>query len=156
MLTNMKKTLITLIVAAFAALTVSSFGQAAGPAGGPPPPGPGAAPGAAGHHGANVKKLEGALAQLNLTDQQKAQVKDLFGKVQVAHKELKAKVKSGQLSKDQAKAEIQKIGQETRTQLMAILTPAQKKQLAAIMKAERKNKGGAKNGTPPPPPPPSI
>ncbi len=150
----MKKTLITLIVAAFAALTISSA-QTAGPAGGPPANGPGVQAGG-GRHGGGMKHMQEAFAKLNLSDKQKEQVKDLFSKSQADRKALMQKIKAGTLTRDQAKPEMQALGKRTRDGIMAILTPEQKKQLAATMKEERKDhkngKGGkgTKPGTPPP------
>jgi len=149
----MKKTLVVLLAVASMAVTAISSAQTAGPQGGAPAVGQGQQ---AGRHGAGAKKLQEALSKLNITDAQKSQIKDIMSKMQAERKDLMGQVKAGKLTKDQARAQMMEKGKASREAIMKILTPEQKKELAATLKADRKgNKGGKagkgnKAGSPPP------
>ncbi len=89
-----------------------------------------------GHHGGRLKKLA---TELNLTDAQKAQLQPIL---QSARQQAKAIKDNTTLSADARKSQLKELNKSTRTQMMAILTPAQRAQLKAI----KKEKHEAKNG----------
>ena len=151
----MNKTLITIIAAIFAAVSMTSaHAQVAGPQGGAPTgvQNGGAVGARGGHAGGGMKKLTAALEKLNLTDAQKSQVKALTAKTESEVKAIGAKVKAGTETKEQAKPEMQSLVKNFRQSLAKILTKDQQKELAAAMKAERGNKGRKGTGTATPPP----
>ena len=82
----------------------------------PPPPAAGSTTAPAGDQGARLEKLKAALAQLNLTDDQKARMKDIFTNVPK--------------------------GPERRQQIMAVLTPDQKEKLRQMIQEHRDANGG--------------
>jgi Spy/CpxP family protein refolding chaperone len=146
----MNKTLITIIAAIFAAVSISTANaQAAGPQGGAPTvQNGGAKAGArAGHAGGGIKRVMTALEKLKLTDQQKTDVKALATKAETDVKAVAAKVKAGTETKEQAKPEMQAIVKTFRQGLAKILTKDQQKELAAELKKERGGAKGAKGGT---------
>ncbi|MGI4788672.1 MAG: Spy/CpxP family protein refolding chaperone [Janthinobacterium lividum] len=81
--------------------------------------------------GARLKKLA---TELNLTDAQKAQMKPIL---MSARQQSKAIKDNTALSDADRKAQLKDLRKSTRTQMMAVLTPAQRAQLKAIRQANR-------------------
>ncbi len=75
-----------------------------------------------GDKGARLEKLKADLAQLDLNDDQKAKIKDIFTTVPA--------------------------GKERRQQIVALLTPEQKEKLKAMIKERRDADGGGATTTP--------
>lgn len=158
----MNKILKTFILATLAIVSVGAVAQIAGPAGGPPSQGGVGARGekhAGGKHGAMIGKF---VEKLNLTAEQKTKVKALVEKGAAARKDLVEQVKSGKLTKEQAK---EKMKAQMKTQMEGLKSILTKEQMAELMKMMQQARGtgkGAPNqnrkpgktkpgtGTPPP------
>lgn len=126
----MKKTLLTIAVGALAlSLSAISLAQEAGPVGGAPK----ATKRASGPLARATKLNHEVLAQLNLTDDQKAKVKDLDTK---ANEDLKKAAADAKVSGDKlaAKEKAKTILKDYRKDLVAILTPDQQKQYKQLYK----------------------
>ena len=74
-------------------------------------------------------KLQSLSSELNLTDEQKAQIKPI---VQDEVQQIKAAHDDASLSPDQKKAKVAEIRQSHRSQLSSVLTPEQQKKLESI------------------------
>lgn len=88
------------------------------------------------HHKGDRKEM--ALKGVNLTEAQKAQLKQLH---EAQQQEMKAVKDNGSLSQDQAKAQRKAIHEKYRAQMQSILTPEQKTQMQQM-----KQKGGHRKG----------
>lgn len=86
------------------------------------------------HHEGQLKKMASAL---NLTADQKAQIKPIR---QSAHQQIKTLKADASLTPEAQKAQIKAIHKSTRQQTLAILTPAQRAQWKAMKHQHRKNK----------------
>ena len=85
--------------------------------------------------------MQEILAKLNLSDDQKAKLKDQMTKNQTAVAEIRKQVKAGTLTKEDAKKKQQELRKENQKAIHTILTKDQAKQLAALLKeAREKNK----------------
>lgn len=120
----------TLTVLALAATSLSAFAQGPGGPGGRG----GRGPGGGGRRGGGLPLP--ALAEMNLTTEQKAKLFDLQVKL--------AKQRQGMrdLSEDQQREKMQAAMQETQKALQGILTPEQLKKLQAARGAQRGGPGG--------------
>jgi Spy/CpxP family protein refolding chaperone len=74
-------------------------------------------------------KLEKLSSDLNLTDEQKTQIKPIL---QGEYKELKGVNGDSSLSDDQKKSKMAEVHESSKSQISAILTPEQKTKLAAM------------------------
>jgi periplasmic protein CpxP/Spy len=74
-------------------------------------------------------KLEKLSSELNLTDDQKTQIKPIL---QGEYKELKGVNGDSSLSDDQKKSKMAEVHESSKSQISAILTPEQKTKLAAM------------------------
>jgi len=96
--------------------------------------------------------MQDILAKLNLTDEQKAKVKAQIAKNAAAIKELRAEVKAGKISKEDAKKKTKAMRKDDQQVIKAMLTPSQAKKFAALRKEARqknqtaKGAGGVKSG----------
>ena len=121
-----------LIIAALAALIVGSTFTLA------PPTLAGAKKAGAGHQaGKRMAKLADALG---LTDAQKAQIKPILMN---AAQQVRAVRKDTTLSPEAQKTKLKAIRKSTKQQIAAILTPEQKKKLAAMRHQGKNGKAGA-------------
>jgi protein CpxP len=77
------------------------------------------------------------LANLNLTDDQKAQVKQIH---EGARSQAEAVKSDSSLSAEQKEAKIREIHHNSREQMMKILTPEQRKQMHENMRERRESK----------------
>ncbi len=89
----------------------------------PPTPPSGAQ---AGHHGGKMGKI---IKELNLTDDQKAQIKTIL---QNARPQVQGVRQDTTLTPDQKKAKLKEINKSTRQQILALLTPEQKAKLQEL------------------------
>ena len=78
-------------------------------------------------------RLREALAQLDLTADQKAKIKQIVGDARGKLQQLKADAPNGTIDKAQAR----EIIKAARQQILEVLTPAQKAKLREILKAEK-------------------
>ncbi|PWT81024.1 MAG: hypothetical protein C5B58_10450 [Acidobacteria bacterium] len=97
------------------------------------------------HH----KKMHHMLAKLNLSNDQKAQIKQI-------HESTKSQIvavnKDTSLTADQKKTKIREIRQNARKQTDEVLTPEQRQQLQAEMKQMREKRQQKQQTQPPPQP----
>lgn len=110
------------MVAALAAPTVPAKSQAA--------PAPQAAAGEMGMK----DKLQAAVESLNLTDDQKAKVKDIFAE---AKSKREAVWNDASLTEDQKKAKMKELHAGTKAKVMEVLTPEQQAELKTKMEAAK-------------------
>jgi Spy/CpxP family protein refolding chaperone len=82
------------------------------------------------HHGG----LQAAVESLNLTDDQKAKVKDIFADAKTKHQ---AVSNDTSLSDDQKKAKIKELHSATMAKLNEVLTPEQQTELKTKMEAAK-------------------
>jgi Spy/CpxP family protein refolding chaperone len=86
---------------------------------------------------------ENEMANLNLTDDQKTQIKKIH---EDAKTQMEAARNDSTLTADQKKAKMQEIHKSTHEQVMQVLTPEQRQQ----MKSDEMARKAAKNGQAPP------
>lgn len=136
----MKKILSTLIVVAAAfSVVASASAQAAGLQGGTPKAGI-----------AQAKRQQNLLTilnKLNLTGDQKSKIKAQIAKAASEVKAVRADVKAGKITKEDAKTKSKEIRKANQAAIRAILTKDQVKQFTQLMKEARaKNKAAAGAG----------
>ena len=97
---------------------------------------PQATPAAQGEHKEMGKheRLQAAVESLNLTDDQKAKVKDIFADAKSKRQVL---VADTSLSEDQKKAKMKELHEATMAKMNEVLTPEQQAELKAKMAAEK-------------------
>jgi len=97
---------------------------------------PQATPAAQGEHKEMGKheKLQAAVESLNLTDDQKAKVKDIFADAKTKRQAVLADTS---LSEDQKKAKMKELHEATMAKMNEVLTPEQQAELKAKMAAEK-------------------
>ena len=93
-----------------------------------------------GHGQRDGKRLKKMAAELNLTDAQKAQLKPIL---QSARQQAKAIKDNTALSDADRKSQLKDLRKSTRSQVLPVLTPAQRAQLKAIHQAKRAAKNDA-------------
>jgi Spy/CpxP family protein refolding chaperone len=92
------------------------------------------APGAHAMHKKHAKAMQNEMAKLNLTDDQKSQIKGIKAK---AREQAQAVKSDASLTPAQKQDKIKSIRQDTRKQVMSVLTPEQQKQFHQDMKEHR-------------------
>ena len=78
--------------------------------------------------------LQAAVESLNLTDDQKAKVKDIFAEARAKHQAVSSDTT---LSDDQKKAKVKELHTATMTKLNEVLTPEQQTELKSKMEAAK-------------------
>jgi Spy/CpxP family protein refolding chaperone len=78
--------------------------------------------------------LQAAVESLNLTDDQKAKVKDIFADAKTKHQ---AVANDTSLSDDQKKAKLKELREGTLTKLNTVLTPDQQTELKSKIEAAK-------------------
>jgi len=91
-------------------------------------------------HGQARVNMQEILAKLNLSDDQKAKLKDQMTKNQAATADIRKQVKEGTLTKEDGKKKQQELRKENQKAIHSILTKDQAKQLAALLKEAREKK----------------
>ena len=140
---------------AFLTLAISSLGfsQAAGPTGGGLQGGQAAGQGAGKDRKAGAKRAGEMLekevwSKLDppLSASQRAELKRIDAKTKSSMQELRAKAKNG--DRKSWKAEVDKVQQERRESIRALLSPAQERSFAALMKVaqEKAKRNRGKDG----------
>ena len=86
------------------------------------------------------KRLKKLAAELNLTDAQKAQLKPIL---QSSRQQAEAIKNNATLSEAARKSQLKDLRKSNRSQMLTILTPAQRTQLKAMRQAKRQAKNGA-------------
>jgi Spy/CpxP family protein refolding chaperone len=81
-------------------------------------------------------RLQAAVESLNLTDEQKAKVKDIFTD---AKTQRQAIMNDASLSDDQKKAKMKELHEATKTKVNTVLTPEQQATLKSKMEAAKAN-----------------
>ena len=101
----------------------------------------GAAPGPDGRRPGQqfLERMRDAIPKLDLSDAQKAKIKDLMDDVKKKGDELRQQVQGGS---DEARDKIRELMQETRQKLITILTPEQQQKFREMMRAQD-DPGGA-------------
>jgi len=79
-------------------------------------------------------KLHAAVESLNLTDDQKAKVKEIFADAKTKHQAVAADTS---LNEDQKKAKMKELHEATMTKLNEVLTPEQQTELKSKMEAAK-------------------
>ncbi len=120
-----------------------------------PPPGRGDAPSTnapprPGQGKQLFQRLEGNLAQLNLSSDQQSQINDLLQGMRQKMEQLHASVESGQMPRRVARQKVGELVQDLRQQLAQILTPEQLHKLRDLM-ASAAQPPPARNSTASPP-----
>ena len=87
-------------------------------------------------------RLQAAVESLNLTDDQKPKVNDIFADAKAKRKAL---VSDTSLTEDQKKAKMKELHQSTMTKLNEVLTPDQQIELRTKMAAAEKNQHPSSN-----------
>jgi Spy/CpxP family protein refolding chaperone len=82
------------------------------------------------HHGG----LQAAVESLNLTDDQKAKVKDIFADAKTKHQAVSS---DASLSEEQKKAKMKELHSATMAKLNEVLTPEQQTELKSKMEAAK-------------------
>jgi Spy/CpxP family protein refolding chaperone len=138
---------IAVAMSVFAALTVSSYAQGAGPSGGAPAAGGkqgkgGKQGGPGGRKGGMMNMDAELLAKLNLTEDQKKKVKALKEKTQADMKKIFEGAKG---DREGMREKFKPVMENYQKEMAKILTPTQMETLKKEMKEMRK-KAGNKNG----------
>src|SRR5258708_21382167 len=107
-----------------------------------------AAPQAAGKQMGMHGGLQAAVESLNLTDDQKAKVKDIFAEAKAKHQAVSSDTT---LSDDQKKAKVKELHSATMAKLNEVLTPEQQTELKSKMEAAKAAKPPAQPGCKNPP-----
>jgi Spy/CpxP family protein refolding chaperone len=151
-----KITRMTLLAVCSAALTapLALFAQDTPPAPLPPASQSGGGPG--GGRGGNpqerdARQLAMMTTQLNLTDAQQAQVKQILADSSAKMMALRS---DDSTPMDQKRPKMMAIMQDRTAAVRAVLTPDQQTKYDAMVEQMRQRMGGGGGGTPPPPPPP--
>ena len=90
------------------------------------------APQTAGKERGMHDRLQAAVESLNLTDEQKAKVKDIFADAKTKHQAVSSDTS---LSDDQKKAKMRELHEGTMAKLNGVLTPDQQAELKSKMEA---------------------
>jgi Spy/CpxP family protein refolding chaperone len=141
----MKKYIASLtILAAALSLAVSAHAQAAGSTGtqqslSVPTPG---------KHAGGPKILQNVIAKMNLTEDQKAKIKDAVKANAKEVLELRRSVKAGTVTKEDAKTKQKELHKSLMESIKALMTPAQVKEFdEALKEAAKKAKEEKKEAT---------
>jgi len=117
-----------------AMLATSAAQNAPAPAPAPTEPPSATAPSSPAKHGAHRKMMRDEMAKLNLTDDQKTQIKSIRDN---AFQQRKAVMSDTTTTDAQKKAKLRGIRRDTRKQVAGVLTPEQRQQLKQDRKARR-------------------
>ena len=93
------------------------------------------------HHGQRANHLEWLSKELNLTDEQKAQIKPILDE---QSKQMRATQEDTSLSQDQKREKMKQLHQTTHSQINDILTPEQQKKFAALKEQQKEHREGSK------------
>ena len=93
------------------------------------------------HHEQRAGQLERLTKELNLTDEQKTQVKPILDE---QSKQMRATQEDTSLSQDQKREKMKQIHQTTHSQINDILTPEQQKKFAAFKEQQKEHREGGK------------
>lgn len=136
---------LTLALGAALVLAASAIAQVPDSSAPPPPPQQQGAPGY-GHRGMDPERqLNGLTRRLNLTDDQRAQIKPIL---QERQQKMMVILQNQSLTQGEARQQMRAVHEDTHTRIMAVLNDSQKKEFEQ-MEQQRMNR--MKN--PPPPPP---
>ncbi len=97
-------------------------------------PRPAVPPQAAARDGGMRDRLQAAVESLNLTDEQKPKVKDIFADVKTKRQAI---FTDSSLSEDQKKAKMKELHEGTMSKLNEVLTPDQQAELKSKMEAAK-------------------
>ena len=93
------------------------------------------------HHGQRANQLERLTKELNLTDEQKAQVKPILDE---QSKQMRATQEDTSLTQDQKREKMKQIHQTTHSQINGVLTPEQQKKFAEMKEEHKGQREGSK------------
>ena len=93
------------------------------------------------HHGQHASHLEWLSKELNLTDEQKAQVKPILDE---QSKQMRATQEDTSLTQEQKHEKMKQIHQTTHSQINGILTPEQQKKFAELKEQHKGQREGSK------------
>jgi protein CpxP len=93
------------------------------------------------HHGQRAGHLEWLSKELNLTDEQKAQVKPILDE---QSKQMRATQEDTSLTQDQKREKMKQIHQTTHSQINGVLTPEQQKKFAEMKEEHKGQREGSK------------
>lgn len=93
------------------------------------------------HHGQSASHLDWLTKELNLTDEQKAQVKPILDE---QSKQMRATQEDTSLTEEQKHEKMKQIHQSTHSQINGILTPEQKKKFAEMKEQHKGQREGSK------------
>ena len=93
------------------------------------------------HHGQRTNHLEWLSKELNLTDEQKAQVKTILDE---QSKQMRAMQEDTSLTEEQKHEKMKQIHQSTHSQINGILTPEQQKKFAEMKEQHKGQREGSK------------
>lgn len=94
-----------------------------------------------GHPGRGLEHIQSILSQLDLSDEQKSQAKEILVTARAKLKEIIDEARASG-DREAAQPKIRALMQETRQQLVGLLTPEQKEKFRELMQAARKEGEG--------------
>ncbi len=143
--TRMNTRRMALALGAFLVLGAGALAQAPDNSAAPPPPPQQQGPAGYGHRGMDpARQLNQLTRRLNLTDDQRAQIKPILEERQ---QKMMAILQNQSLTQGDARAQMRALHEDTHSRIMAVLNDQQKQEFERIEQA-RRNRMNA----PPPPP----
>jgi Spy/CpxP family protein refolding chaperone len=111
-------------------------------------PGQGGGPGGGGQGGMMMfERLENAVKQLDLSDEQKQQVEKIVADAKKKIQESREKIQNG-ADPQQVREEVRQASMDVREQLMGVLTPEQQQKLRESLRPQGNGPGGPPGGSP--------